>query len=603
MPRRDAAVSQQGDVTSTKRGPVTSQDVPTAGASAARKIVAGLIGLIGFVALAFAAVTGWLTPSHTRLTEAIVRAICFAAAVAFLSLALRVLMRLKPVQVQPEPIYQPDIDWLAHLQEEISDPRYEYRAGALIAFIELITRPAEYRSRVAETIDLEGRGIHQRVSVELVIPASDFDNEYFYLPILQPVKGDLVDNFRLIDGSGSSLTNLSYLETVELAAIGLRALLLAATGKPYGQWRTTRTAELILLDLIARRGPSQPRWVKSSIKKGLKLLEGQVSRDAKDLIRSYLSALSTAYPIVAVVPKSLVVMNRVLLRYEQTIMPSSQSVGWSGKLRIGIGVRPSQVTIPVDLALTTGSYHLRINGPAEKYVVEQILRCADCRHRLHRTGQHNEVAACIHARGSGDPGDSHFHLRGRFGQNFTHLYMRGYASQAYKGTRLEMLVRFNETPPGSRAAAAVTAMTALIFIWVIGHLTSNDEIVSNSDLPAILLALPAVAASWFGLAAGSEALVGSSLHARFSLVFSGVLSVASVVVYLLQSGSFSAESERIAHTAHTRLAGVSSLEWIVLLVAAFLSFMYISWHLLARIRNYMGLIRRSDPLTQNHSVV
>lgn len=303
-------------------------------------------------------------------------------------MALLVLMRLNPSQTLPEPIYQPDIDWLARLQEEISAPSFEYQPGALIAFIELITSPAEYRSRVAETIDLEGRGIHKRVSVEFVLPDSDLDNEYFYLPVLRPVKGDLVDNFRLIDGPGGSLTNMSYLETVQLAAIGLRALLIIATGTQYSQWATrTRTAELILLELIARRGPSPARSIRTSIKRGLKLLEGRPNRDAKDLIRAYLSSLTTSYPIVAVVPKNLVVMNRVLLRYEQIVMPSSQSVGLSGKLRIGIGVHPSQVILPLDLAMTAGSYHLRINGPAEKYVAEQVLRCADCRQRVQRAGQ------------------------------------------------------------------------------------------------------------------------------------------------------------------------------------------------------------------------
>jgi len=296
-------------------------------------------------------------------------------------------------------------------------------------------------------------------------------------------------------------------------------------------------------------------------------------------------------------------MNRVLLRYELTVMPSSQSIGLSGKFRIGAGVRPSQVTIPVDLAMTAGSYHLRINGPSEKYVVEQILRCAECLQRLPRHRQNGETTGCIHVRRQRGLGDSHFHLRGRFGQSFTHLYMRGFASRAYRGARFELLVRFNETPPGSRAAATVTALTAVIFIWVIGHLTSHHEIVSNSDLPAILLALPAVAASWFGLASGSAALVGSSLNARLSFIFSGILSVASVVVYLLQSPDMEDARQLPMRVGHMTVAGVSNPVWTVLLGAAFLSLVYISWHLLARIRNYMSLVRRSDPLTQNHTVV
>jgi hypothetical protein len=412
--------------------------------------------------------------------------------------------------------------------------------------------------------------------------------------------GDLVDNFRLTDRSSSSVTNLSYLETVELAAIGLRMLLLYATGKPYQEWTSTRAAELILLELIARRRPSDAKSAKSSIKKGLKLLEGKLSGGARDLIRAYLRSLSAGYPIVAVIPQDLVVSNRVLLRYELTVIPASRSAGWEGKLRLGIGVRPSQVTVPVDLAMTAGSYHLRVNGPPEKYVVEQILRCANCRQRLDDP-QTRHIAQCAHA--PGESKKTHFHLRGRFGQSFTHLYMRGFADSGHRTSRYEILVRFNETPPGSRASAAVTALAGLIFIWVIGHLASRNEAVSNSDLPAILLALPAIAASWVGLSSSGDALVGSSLHARLSLILSGVLSVASVVVYLLQNTAASASDKGLTPPSHMTLAGVTDPRWITLLVLAFFGLIYISWHLLARIRNYMGLISRADPLTAHHSMV
>ena len=362
----------------------------------------------------------------------------------------------------------------------------------------------------------------------------------------------------------------------------------------------TRAGELILLELIARRRPSDVASVKSSTQKGLKLLEGKPSGAAKELIKTYLRSLSSGYPIVAAVPQDLVVSNRVLLRYERTIIPTSRSVGWEGKLRLGIGVRPSQVTVPVDLAMTAGSYHLRINGPAEKYVVEQILRCAKCRQRLDDPLP-SGPSSCDHA--PGESKNSHFHLRGKFGQSFTHLYIRGFADQAHRLSRYEILVRFNETPPGSRATAAITALASVIFIWVIGHVSSNHEAMSNSDLPAILLALPAIAASWVGLSANGEALVGSSLHGRLSLIFSGVLSIASVVIYLLQNAALQAADESKLKRSHLELADVSSPWWTILLVLAFLGLIYASWHLLARVRNYLTLIGKSDPLAEHHSVV
>lgn len=580
---------------------IMSEGIPPVGASLPRKIAAGIVGSAALATLSLAVVTGWLTPRYSASVEGIGRGVFGAIAIVLGYMAVRILMKL-PLSAPPQhgPAYQPDIDWLARLQEEISEPRLDHEPGALVTFIDLITDPSKYRSRVAETIDLDGRSINKQVSVEFVLPNGALQARALYLPILQPVMGDLVDNFRLTDRSSSSVTNLSYLETVELAAIGLRMLLLYATGKPYQEWTSTRAAELILLELIARRRPSDAKSAKSSIKKGLKLLEGKLSGGARDLIRAYLRSLSAGYPIVAVIPQDLVVSNRVLLRYELTVIPASRSAGWEGKLRLGIGVRPSQVTVPVDLAMTAGSYHLRVNGPPEKYVVEQILRCANCRQRLDDP-QTRHIAQCAHA--PGESKKTHFHLRGRFGQSFTHLYMRGFADSGHRTSRYEILVRFNETPPGSRASAAVTALAGLIFIWVIGHLASRNEAVSNSDLPAILLALPAIAASWVGLSSSGDALVGSSLHARLSLILSGVLSVASVVVYLLQNTAASASDKGLTPPSHMTLAGVTDPRWITLLVLAFFGLIYISWHLLARIRNYMGLISRADPLTAHHSMV
>lgn len=588
-------------------GVVSSEEKVHGGFHFMRMLTAWLLGVIALGLLGLAACTGWLRPHEAAWAEGVARAAALIIAISLSYAVLRVVTRgRKAAPGQPESIYEPDIDWLAHLQGKVTKSRFQHDSAALISFIELVTNPADYRSRVAETIDLDGRSIKKRVWVEFVLPSNVVESDSLYLPVLQPVTGDLLDNFRLADGSDGSITNLSYTETIELAAIGLRVLLLHATKKPYKQWKKTRTAELIFLELIARRAPSTPESVKSSIEKGLKLIEGNDNEDTKDFIEAYLKSLSAGYPIVAAVPHDLIVSNRVLLQYERTVIPTSRSIGTEGKFRLGLGIQPSQITVPVDLAMTAGSYHLQINGPPEKYIARQILKCANCNQRLQRNGQNKDVK-CTHPSNHDDPEDTHFHLRGRFGQSFTHLYMRGYAQQTSESRRYEMLVRFNETPPGSRASAAVTALAALTFIWLIGRLYSNHETVTNSDLPAILLALPAIAASWFGLASGSEALVGSSLHARLSLIMSGLLSIGSVMVYLLQNAAIASASASSTHSAHRwplefTIAGVHNLPWDVLLLLSSVNFLYSMWHFAARIRDYLRLLRKTDPLTENHSV-
>ncbi len=114
--------------------------------------------------------------------------------------------------------------------------------------------------------------------------------------------------------------------------------------------------------------------------------------------------------------------------------------------------------------------------------------------------------------------------------------------------------------------------------------------------------MPAVAASWVGLASSGESLVGNSLHARLSLILTGALSITSVVVYLLQDAVATGAEKHVTVRSHLMLAGLSDPRWTALLVAAFLGLVYIAWHLIARVRNYLKLIGRPDPLTTPHSM-
>src|ERR1700760_3673862 len=178
------------------------------------------MAITGLACVALAAITGWLTPSYSQQFEGVSRGLLLAAALILIYFALRISIRPAPAIRQKSNKNRPDLDWLAQLQDQINKSRPQPAPTALIAFIDLITNPAEHRSRVAETIDLDGHSIKKRVSVEFVLPSNLPNAEYLYIPVLQPASRDLLDRFRLTDGSGASITNLSYLETVELAAIG-----------------------------------------------------------------------------------------------------------------------------------------------------------------------------------------------------------------------------------------------------------------------------------------------------------------------------------------------------------------------------------------------
>lgn len=571
------------------------------------------LGLFGMFALCASASSGWLAHlehDHNPRTEAAVRLVCLVVALVCGTTAYRIrraaLLAEKPSSVL---VSQPGMLWLADLQKSVASGALQHDYAAISSFIELITNPARHRSRVVENIDFKDRAIQQYVSVEVTLPnvASDERSPTLYLPVLQPIKGELIDKFALTDAAGSRLTNLSYEETTRLAALALRILLLDATGS-FELGDDEKITELALLDIVARRGKTSASATEATVSNALKTL-GTVDHDERtERLKSYLLSLSLAYPIVAVVPRALVVANRLLLRYERTIIPVSEHKGWHGDLRLGFGIRPNQVAIAPVLALTSGSYHLLINCPADKYVLHQRLMCKHCgklvTHDWRGAGPEgaNEKSKCCHtAEPPNDGVGCHYRLRRRRGQSYVHLYMRGYGQADAPMQGLQMLVQLKEVPPGSRGQAVVTAIATTVLIGTVGYLISHNEIVPNSDLPALALSLPAVAASWFGFTSDGDNLTGSSLLARLSLVGSGALSVIAIILYLSEVPNFTANVGippilgAVANSGQAiAFLGVTNSAWLVLLAISSINSVYILWRFAIKVRTYSAMLQKQD---------
>lgn len=506
---------------------------------------------------------------------------------------------------------------------------FDYLAP-VTTFAELIMSPAKHRVRVAETIDLEGHLMVQRVTVEFDLPRGWEQAKFLYVPVLHPAKGELVDNFHLRDAGDNSLADLSYEETTRLAAAGLRLLMafgyqtaLAARGigvEEAGEWpdAASRASEKELLTLLAMRGHVELEPMRRTLNELLGPLE--VDELTRDRLTRYVLELCGAYPIVAVVDPGTVTGGRVLIKYERTLMPSSltavddpdaagrraranarRAKHWRGLARIGLGLRPSQVAIPVTLALTASSYHLRLNAPDSKYVFEQRLICCHCRELVDSSwaGSHPRPELDVPAdRCSHDSEENpsalwfddrhYFRLQRRRGQNFVHLYLRGFGSMRPQMDGLQIIARFKEVPPGSRLQSAVTALATTVLVVVVGYLVSNHRVSPGSDYPAVVLALPAVVASWFGIASERNALVGGSLLARVSLIVSGVLSIASIVTYLMTASTTPAA----APARDVSLLGVTDRAWIALSILSLVNFIYIYYRFVLKLVHYRDLMRR-----------
>jgi hypothetical protein len=555
---------------------------------------------------------------HANLYEAIFKGLCLLTALA---LGVVIYRRLKSnlgansTKNPPTPL-QPTLEYLYRIQADAAQHLEEtFTKAAVVTFISLITSPTRHRSRVIESIGLEERVARQRVSIEFSLPEiPDTKEGSRYVPLFSPSKGQLVDNLKITDTAGKPLTNLSFSESTQLVAAGLRLLMLEAarsTRLRAGQSAANgnslnvkaRALELILLEQLTRRGGTSPSEAQRHTNDALVKYKSLVTDEGAEELRRYVEALSVTYPIIAVVPEAGAGDGRVMLRYERTLIPAALNKHGLGWMRVILGLRPNRLITPANLVVTAGSFHMYLVGPPSMYVLEQEFRCRHCRARVSRHWKYKEPTAdslCSHDFSNGAEvaqfaEDVHYRVAPRRGQNFVHIYTRGFGNGKLQFRDVELFAEFKETPPGSRASAVVTAIVSTFLIAIMGRLASHGS-PSSGALPGLVLALPAAAATWFGFSTDSKSLVGSSMLSRVSQIATAVVSALAIAVY------FTSHHGRI--WVGLGIVGVTEPFWAMILLVSAFNLAYISYRFVLKVRIYNGLLRKEErrTLSSPHSM-
>jgi hypothetical protein len=311
-------------------------------------------------------------------------------------------------------------------------------------------------------------------------------------------------------------------------------------------------------------------------------------------VRNYVLKLAQCYPIMVSLPNNDEAYRR--LTYERTIAPAPQG---THRLRLWAGLRPDRVVVPVTLPFEADSYHLEITGPAEYYLREQLLGCPRCRLRVDSTwrGLSTSLNGCHHGP-VGDDQRCYVRLRRRAGQNYCHVYLRGFAASHLDDhdQQVTMTARFAEAPPGVEERALLAAGAATVVIGIVGYLRSRGYLLPPkdiADIPALLLAIPGVAATWFGFSSDTDSVLRSSLTARISLLCTGLLSLTAISCYLLQT------SLHWKGGPHWNFLGVNEWVWLSLLGVALANTVVIAYKAAARMLHFVWLSSR--PITAGDS--
>ncbi|HWO64892.1 MAG TPA: hypothetical protein VNO31_33145 [Umezawaea sp.] len=406
-----------------------------------------------------------------------------------------------------------------------------------------VLAPQMIRRRVTDEYTPAVRTLTKSVTVELdlnhqYVADDEHTNENLFIALTLPCKGALYDQLRTSDSAGKLLPSLSHREYRELAARTLRTLLRSAlpdrklTAEAVAAEKLALT-EILRFSRVERdEGETEREFIRRDLQQkcrrnaafaAIKAL-GDKDNQYLKLAVEFTAKLATHYAIVVVVPtngsaRSIVNYSRVIIPDLYLASPTSKE-GIRDRLRMGLGLRPSSLTISARNAASCHSYHLIVAASPDLFLgdfdTSSVLR-------IHRAGEPRL--------------EPYWRVRGRRGQNYFHLYARSLVSS--NKDDLNVTMHFFEVPPGSVGRAFTAALATCLVVLLVGFLSfaAVDLIGVDSQVASFLLAVPGLAAAWMGFETRSDQLFEGTVISRLSLVTTFTLSFgASVMLMLNKSG-------------------------------------------------------------------
>jgi hypothetical protein len=474
-----------------------------------------------------------------------------------------------------------------------------YTEAQIDHFFDVLTDLPSHLVRISEEAELEEGSL--RVTTKLTYQYSSerlsqnkkAQLETLLIPLFTPEKGTLIDNLRVIDGSGDEVTTLSQYDMRGLLALILetffRLAKLAKKEAPTPGGRES-TGSMTSTLVNAARGRRSWRQKHSSVPHKLlkKLAPGKFNKllpcekDVLDTLtrlvchvgipeeddcrgafaslgqltsideqwrirlEKFCRLYARHYTIVAEVARPS--SNQVVLTYSQRLPRESSEGRKNDHLRRIFGLSPTAIDLPLALyAFLADSYHLQVNATPGQYILDHRLEEMGSRKVVEKEDLKNLFSEIDFQ--TEMPTLPYIRLRQGKARTNAHLYIRRQRSVSCTA-ELKSVFEFREIPPGTLGGAAVVAGASALIITFFavtrfglngpypGLTVGNDAVVKaalNSDLPAILLALPAFVAALIGPWSDPSRITRASLSTYFGLIMTLLLSVASVLHYILDA--------------------------------------------------------------------
>src|SRR5258708_4910594 len=418
-------------------------------------------------------------------------------------------------------------------------------------------------------------------------------NDVILIPLAFVRKGTLLDGFSVTDAEGRDGVTLSYNQMRGVLAYVLRVVIDLAITRPLspGERKIVDDTTKDLVRAVCAPGPrakqsAQDRHRYNSYLHAVDNLP--IADMEKRRIKLFCTLLADHYVIVAEANYPL--GPHLTLAYCQRIPMESSSTHILNRARTRFGLRYSVLDIPLNpYAMKVDTYHMQMAAGPMQYIYDHHLEWLTSSGIVTQEDLRSDDVtpyARLHY-DSADPA--------------MHLYIRRQAPRSPakdpNGPRpLKSVVRIREIPPGALGAAmAVSFMSAAIITFfavtgIGGPVPSQPAGGPGSDIPALLIALPGVAALVIGSWLDLTRLRRSALTTYIGLGSSTALSLLSGLYYLLNL------NRRVPGQLHFVVAHnvriYTSVTWLLLAGLALTCWLFLTADAVAASRYYFHAVRR-----------
>lgn len=584
-----------------------------------RQVARTLLGAIAFIAWIVVTVG---SPAHAPGLAGGIEIRWIAACVAIgASIVLLRIGRMSKADPPRDPIGPEiaDSPTIADITGAMQQASRKYSNEVLYLFNRMLQEPTRYLTRISERVEAREGCLHLDVTMdyafndnttEMVVESGE---QAILIPLIKLKKRTMLDNFEIRDGDDKHVAALLQEETNGLISTVItnlfRLAFLSDSAGEIGRKLTdaeerlrwslinlachvdrvdvaTKNAILSLLD-TAPTNLAYPARVSVADPGRVSVTDsGRVSvtdSSSLDSLRRFCDFWADHYLIV--VETELPKGSRLSMKYSRTLPEYGRTADWNDRLRVRLGLSPYRYSIPLRLPFDAPSYHFSMLGVPGQYLAHEALIDT-------QTGQQIQPTAF-----DGVSPQPSLQARHDSGLPYSHLYLRG----LHKAEVIDMSTRveFDEIPPGALGGACVVSVACAVLIWFFALIQPGLQgaLGAPSDLPALLLAVPAFAATWIGQSV--DRILRSSSAAYVGLAAAATLSIASALLYVANS------SRRSFYTIKdvSLFRGLVSLKdidvsWFILALAASVIAAYLAEVLRDKVRSYMRALKHGSQLVE-----